>query len=314
MDTKLLHEFVVLAERLSFSTTARLLNMSQSSLSRHIIQLEKYYDTQLFFRGDKMTLTYAGQVLLEELTDLFAVEERIKQKIKEAKSHYQGTISIEDYEFSQEVRNFFLLSINQFRKDNPDVLFEFRRVKQNLTIADSIAEGYFDVGLLVNSGSKDSDIEKPEGLQVIPLRHLASRIMVYAHNSLLPENESDAVSITHFSDALFLLPLKPEYASFRRNLTDICESNGFTPKFLMKEIHTYEQLAMFDMDGSVQIVREGDVNEVSSPFMMNPNCGIRSLREEYYAVPYLLVKEDAQSEVVCAFANYLKELATKLSL
>lgn len=66
MDTNLLHEFVTLAEYLNFSTAAKMMNMSQSTLSRHIGDLERHYGTLLFSRRDSLTLTYAGQILLEE--------------------------------------------------------------------------------------------------------------------------------------------------------------------------------------------------------------------------------------------------------
>lgn len=308
MDTGLLHEFVVLVEHLNYSTAAKMMNMSQSTLSRHIGELERFYGARLFNRSEGLTLTYAGQVLLEELSDLFAVEDRIKERVKAAKNHYRGTVYVEDYEFSHEVRNFFLRSINLFREENPEVMFEFRRVKHNLAILDSVAEGYFNVGVLVKSGAKDAAVPRPEGFRILPLRHMASRLMIYAHKSAVAHTNGGPVSLKDFKDVPFLMPLKSEYASFRNDLVDLCAQSGFAPNFLLKEIHTYEQLALFEMKDCVQIVRQGDVDNPSSPFLMNPSCEVVELQEEYYATPYLVFPEQGASELVDAFADYLESL------
>lgn len=313
MDTNLLHEFVVLVEHLNYSTAARMMNMSQSSLSRHIHELERYLGAQLFYRKDALTLTYAGQILLEELNGLFAAETRIKERIRASKDCYRGTIFIEDYEFSHEVRNFFLRGINQFREGNPSVMFEFRPVKHNLAIVDSINEGYFDVGVLMKSGARDCDIPCPEDMQVLPLRHAVSPLMVYTHKSVLPDIQQGPVSLKAFKDISFLLPLKPEYAAFRNDFTEICQENGFLPNFLMKEIHTYEQLALFDMTDCAQIVRAGDVDSPSSPFLMNPSCKLLELEGEYYTTPYLLFRHEGSSDVVDVFTSYLETFAVDLA-
>lgn len=312
MDTTLLHEFVVLVEHLNYSTAARMMNMSQSSLSRHIHELERYFGTQLFYRKDKLTLTHAGQILLEEYDAVFAAEKRIKKRIKDSKDHYQGTILIEDYAFAHEVRNFFLRAINCFRENNPAVMFEFRPVKHNLSILDSLREGYFDVGVLTKSGLGDPDMPLIDDFHVLPLRHATSPLMVYTHASVLPDVLDGPVSLAEFREVSFLLPLKPEYASFRDDLTTMCQEKGFVPKFLMKEIHTYEQLALFDMTGCAQIVRAGDVDSPSSPFLMNPNCKLMELEEDCRTTPYLLFRKDGSSDIVDIFMSFLESFAADL--
>lgn len=312
MDTALLHEFVVLVEHLNYSTAARMMNMSQSSLSRHISELERYFGAQLFYRKDKLTLTYAGQILLEELNGILVIEKRIKDRIRESKERYQGTIFIEEYIFAHEVRNFFLRAINRFREDNPSVMFEFRQVKHNLSILDSLHEGYFDIGVLTKSGSRDSEMPNLVDFHVLPLWHAASPLMVYTHTSVLPGVEHGPVSLAVFKDIPFLLPLKPEYASFRDDLTAMCEKDGFVPSFIMKEIHAYEQLALFDMTACAQIVRSGDVDSPSSPFLMNPNCKLLELEGDFWTTPYLLFRRENSSDVVDVFMRYLETVASDL--
>ena len=66
MQIDLFREFVTLAEELNFHTAASRLNITQSTLSKHISQLEREYGTALF-RRDRfgVALTGTGAVLLE---------------------------------------------------------------------------------------------------------------------------------------------------------------------------------------------------------------------------------------------------------
>ena len=65
MDMDHLEEFTVLANTLSFSEAAKVLNMSQSSLSKHIRALEEELDITLFDRTSRtVTLSSAGRKVL----------------------------------------------------------------------------------------------------------------------------------------------------------------------------------------------------------------------------------------------------------
>ena len=65
LDISAFNEFVELAKRLNITETARMLNMSQPTLSKHIISFEKELRLSLFERtGSAMRLTEAGNALL----------------------------------------------------------------------------------------------------------------------------------------------------------------------------------------------------------------------------------------------------------
>lgn len=66
MQIDLFREFVTLAEELNFHAAARKLNMTQSTLSKHISLLEREYGAALFKRDRfGVSLTGTGAVLLE---------------------------------------------------------------------------------------------------------------------------------------------------------------------------------------------------------------------------------------------------------
>lgn len=67
METKLLHEFLVLSKELNFSRAAERLNMTQPVLSRHIKYLEEHFESQFLKRNThKVELTDIGKLFAEE--------------------------------------------------------------------------------------------------------------------------------------------------------------------------------------------------------------------------------------------------------
>ena len=66
MQVDLFREFITLAEELNFHSAARRLNLTQSTLSKHIAVLEREYGTSLFNRDRfGVALTGGGAALLE---------------------------------------------------------------------------------------------------------------------------------------------------------------------------------------------------------------------------------------------------------
>lgn len=66
-------EFVVFAGHMNFTTAAKVLSVSQPSLSRHVSELEQRFGCELVDRGAPCPrLTHCGRVLLEQAPELIA--------------------------------------------------------------------------------------------------------------------------------------------------------------------------------------------------------------------------------------------------
>lgn len=80
MHVELFKEYLVLAEELNFHAAARRLNITQSTLSKHIAALEREYGVLLFSRDRfGMSLTSNGAVLLESARTICAEYECSKE-------------------------------------------------------------------------------------------------------------------------------------------------------------------------------------------------------------------------------------------
>jgi DNA-binding transcriptional LysR family regulator len=76
-EIRLLQSAIVLAEELHFSRTADRLNMSQSTLSKQILKLERQLGFQVFKRNHQVAeLTDAGRVLIAEAQEVVSSAER----------------------------------------------------------------------------------------------------------------------------------------------------------------------------------------------------------------------------------------------
>lgn len=83
MNHHLLMTFVTVAQYLNFTEAARILNLSQPSVSHHIQSLEQFYKTTLFHRSHRqIRLTPAGEVLFKNAQELISLHEKVATKIK----------------------------------------------------------------------------------------------------------------------------------------------------------------------------------------------------------------------------------------
>ncbi len=73
-------EFIVLAEELNFHSAAERLHLSQSALSKHLAELERYHGARLLERDrNSVHLTAKGAVFLEQAAELAALHEKMRR-------------------------------------------------------------------------------------------------------------------------------------------------------------------------------------------------------------------------------------------
>ena len=73
--------FLLVAEELNITRAAERLYISQQSLSNHISNMEKELDVKLFTRSPKLSLTYAGDLLVETATQILDLHSQYLAKV-----------------------------------------------------------------------------------------------------------------------------------------------------------------------------------------------------------------------------------------
>ena len=95
MDSQFIVEYAELAKRLNVTETARFLNMSQPTLSKHITALEKTLRFQLFERSPTgLKLTRAGIDLLPFAYDLIEKQQAFEARAKELRANPLRRLSV----------------------------------------------------------------------------------------------------------------------------------------------------------------------------------------------------------------------------
>lgn len=95
MRIEYLEEFVLLAQNLSFTETASLLNISQPTLSKHINALERELKAPLFKRGGpSIALTMAGQLILPHAYSILEERKGMAAAAKKGMSSLAPRLSI----------------------------------------------------------------------------------------------------------------------------------------------------------------------------------------------------------------------------
>lgn len=89
-----LYYFTEVAKDLHITRTAERLYMSQQTLSNHIARLEHYYGAQLLERKPKLTLTYAGELLLSFAEHVTRQNANLLDRIAEIRQEQRGRVRI----------------------------------------------------------------------------------------------------------------------------------------------------------------------------------------------------------------------------
>ena len=94
MNFQHLRYFLMVAEELNITRAAERLYISQQSLSNHISNLERELDTKLFTRAPKLSLTYAGEQLVDTATQILDLHSQFLIKVGDINRHYIGTLRL----------------------------------------------------------------------------------------------------------------------------------------------------------------------------------------------------------------------------
>ena len=178
MDLRHLEIFLAVFETCSFSKAAKILSLTQPTISSHIKTLENDLETRLFDRlGREIAPTKAGRLLYRYAKEI----ERLKMEATEAVGQSSGRLKGRLDVGGSTIPGEYLLPpvIGRFRSLHPDVTITLR-IGDSEGVARMVAEGVAEVGV-VGARPKESRIESTtlssdELILVAPPSYGADRI------------------------------------------------------------------------------------------------------------------------------------------
>lgn len=314
METSYLRDFVVLAQYLNFTSAAKTLSMSQSTLSRHVADLERSLGAELVTHTERVALTPAGEALLDEVDALLAAEDRMIRRVAEAPRTDAAPVKIEEYPYSQAVTNFVLDAAASTTWAGRPIQTSFVPTKGGLGIEEAVSQGYFDLGVAVHLCRGKAAFEQGNGVVYLPIPHLASRLCFYldASNPVLGKAGESGIPLSEMREQRFVLPLRPEWGNFKADFTRLCREEGFEPGFVMRRTHGMTELGAMDMRGLVLVITDADVVSPDSMFLKGDRCRVVRCSDELYAQPALVYKAPCDEGPAGALVARLEEAVRSL--
>lgn len=147
IETRLLYYFLAVARELNITKAANSLFLSQSTLSKQMMELEKRIGKQLFIRGKrKLTLTEDGLFLRDRAREIIALLETTESALHSDAKMLSGDVAIGCGETIAMDDIAGLLA--DFHKDHPGVKLHIFSGDAD-AVLDRIDKGLADMGLLL---------------------------------------------------------------------------------------------------------------------------------------------------------------------
>ncbi len=251
MELGYLKEFIVLSETHNYQTAADHLFIAQSSLSRHIKNMERELGGQLFIRSTrKVELTILGAKFLPYARQIIQIQDSYQDMIREERSIQQNMLNIGCFDRWNQYPIDTIIKV--FQEEFSEVCVE-RHVAENYKIQKEIWKGRLDVAFVRESVKGN----QPDGLQRINLYQ--DRLVVYVSDSH-PLAGRESIGIEEFKNEVFLLPKKNSNAY--QLCRDSCRKAGFQPHYSIQE---------FEFQDIFRFVERG----AGIAFLIAPNGNIK---------------------------------------
>lgn len=147
IETRLLHYFLAIAREQNITKAAQTLYITQSTLSKQMMDLEKQLGKQLFIRGNrKLTLTDEGIFLRNRAQEILFLVENTESALRTDEQTLSGDIFIGCEETI--VMDLFAKLFLEFHTEHPDVQFHTHSGDAD-TVLERLDKGLIDLGLLL---------------------------------------------------------------------------------------------------------------------------------------------------------------------
>ena len=262
MNFQHLKYFLMVAEELNITRVAERLYISQQSLSNHIANMERELDVKLFTRSPKLSLTYAGDLLVDTATQILDLHSQYLSKVGDINRQYMGVLRVG----VSHTCGLALLPdiLPQFRSEFP--LVEFSLFEGNSTqLEDELSHGRADVIIcfqpIIMEGVSAVPLTEQRLVMVVPKRFTDELFGQQADE--VREKFAQGADIAEFQELPFVLIKR---GNRTRNIVDQYFSRYFfTPKLILETENTVTTLAMAQAGVGVTICPELFLRALPAP-------------------------------------------------
>ncbi len=233
MDFRQIIYFLSIVEKGSFSAAADDHFISQSALSKKIIELEKEIGVSLFDRSKrKVSLTSAGEAFLDYAHKFKALNQNM---IVELKSYKSNTDTF-DIAVIPIIPEYGIASdFAEFSNAYPKISFDLEEI-DGLNILSSLDEGRFDLAITRHNFINE---EKHSTVEICKDKLL---VMVSKNN---PYASRTSISVNELYKDNFIVFDK--VTDLRKLIMEVCQKAGFTPTIFYS---SHRKVSVFSLVGA----------------------------------------------------------------
>ncbi len=290
MEIESLREFAVIAESLSLSEAADKLFVSQSTLSRHLQQLERSLGAPLFYRTSRrLEISQYGELLLPYARQIVGVYDEGRQKIsgqlrRERQLLVVGSLpAVTEYPIGA--------ALGDFREWCPDCTIQVLE-GESYQLKERLLAGECDLAFVREVDDSDDRFCR------IPFwRDRLVAVLPAGH----PLAGEERLRLEQLRGELFLTT--PEHTVMYDAVRAVCEAAGFTPKIWMQSHHIRTALDMLTHQQCVSICAERTVRCNSS----QGEAIVPLEPETETQINVLYCRENAGNPALRQFYSFLRE-------
>ena len=214
--------FFAAAEYKSFTKAAQHLYMTTAAVSKNIQSLEKELDVSLFWRGQSLTLTPAGTILLETMKRSRAAFSRALEEARSITRELTGTLSF-GFLKGQMLDDSIRALMQRFEQAHPKV--ELRVVRDDYKrLNEAVAENRLDFIELMESA-----VKRNPKVRYLPVTRLDTLLVMPRDH---PCAGREGLRLADFREDPFILLSEAESLYSARLLRSTCLAAGFEPRLL----------------------------------------------------------------------------------
>lgn len=301
MDVRFFKEFLVLAETKNFWEASRRLYIGQSTLSKHIQNMEREFDAQLFLRTSRsVELTSFGELLLPYAQSICGSMDGYLEALAGHKRDLLQILNIGTIPSTSQ--SDITQKILDFRGKNPGLTVNILE-GDSLEVEKWLFSRKCEIAFLREYPSAPVEASPDRNRESFPLcKSLFSTDYLTA---VLPARHPlagrEALSLSQLSEETFCF-LK-QGTLIWQICCQACEAAGFTPRVIFDSHHLAGIRNMVLANGSVALLTSGQV--CSAGFMQDQRLSIVKIMPPIVSQVFLCYPQDASlSAAARQFVQY----------
>ena len=291
-------EFICLCECLSFAKAAKKLNVSQPTLSRHILELETQLGFKLFSRNP-LSLTAAGKYYLEAIVGVIERIDAIVAKGREIDTTGNNSLTVSMAPFDLGVySNIVYDTVAFMRRETPGFQHELYSSRLH-TEYEAVLAGRADVAVMFREPE-----ELPESIACDLL--LEFPCMIWAHEGN-PALSASPLRVEDFSRCKLVNSTNKVFQDFFE-----AEVNAFRQCGIELGYRTRDAENMADFFSGLQLdeIKVTSAMEIASPYNRQLR-GVMIDDPRFRFPTYLVYRKDSGKLVVDEFVRTCKAIAKR---